>query len=224
MADCQAGLYLPLWQLDGTGLAERSAYGNPGTATGSALHPGRGRFFDGIDDYVSLGNPGQLDFERTEPFSIMVWLKPKNPASGDVVISKQKGESAPAYQGWSISLSPGFQIRLELINNVVNNWLQVRGETTINNGAWHLAAVTYAGNSQPSGVRMYLDAAPEKVTTLVSSLSASIRNSSAVNIGTYNNGGGGFWDGWIGEVVIVKRVMTLPEIGRYYLATGKRYR
>jgi hypothetical protein len=34
--------------------------------------------FDGIDDYISLGNSSEFN---SVPFSISLWIKPNNPAS-----------------------------------------------------------------------------------------------------------------------------------------------
>ncbi|MHC4494231.1 MAG: hypothetical protein ACYSYM_00240 [Planctomycetota bacterium] len=78
--------YWPLDEGGGTTTADASGNGNDGTLNapkwdagkfGSALN------FDGVDDYVDLGNPPILDF-GTGDFTVSAWVKTTVPAGETV--------------------------------------------------------------------------------------------------------------------------------------------
>jgi len=74
--DVSQVLYLPFDWDDGSYARDRSGYNNHGTIYGATLATGKigmARTFDGVDDYVNLGDV--LDFETGQDFTIMCWFK-----------------------------------------------------------------------------------------------------------------------------------------------------
>jgi predicted nucleotidyltransferase len=57
-----------------------------GNIFGQDSVPGTALNFDGVDDYINCGNPANLSFPGTAPFTLEAWVKPAvNNISGDII-------------------------------------------------------------------------------------------------------------------------------------------
>src|SRR4030095_1405415 len=63
--------------------------------------------FLGVDEYVNIGNVAALDFERTDPFSVVVWFK--TGSSGFRCFISKGGEfgGPDLGRGWEFSVLSG---------------------------------------------------------------------------------------------------------------------
>ena len=59
ISDPSLVLYLPLYQLDGTAITSKDAYGHLCSVTGVTWRPD-GRCFDGVDDEIDCGNGSSI--------------------------------------------------------------------------------------------------------------------------------------------------------------------
>ena len=107
--------------------------------------------FDGVNDYVSMGNV--LDKDGTEAFSISTWVKYTSGGT-QMIVSKQDGS------GYGFLLHTGVFSGQKII------WypciasggnIQVRNSSAINDGNWHHILATYDGSGDASGAKIYID-------------------------------------------------------------------
>ena len=169
--------------------------------------------FDGIDDYISMGNV--LGFERTDSFSIEGWVKY---ASQDAAILVAKQEVGSDYRGYSIFVDsdPLDAVTIYLSNdNSPANRIKVSIANPWDDNAWHYFAITYNGSSLASGIKFYVDDSSQTLTTNEDNLSATILNSANLQIGA-RGGTNCPIDGLIDEVRISNSARSADWITSSY--------
>ena len=160
--------------------------------------------FDGLDDYVGMGDI--LDFERTDTYTLIAWIKTS--AKSGAIIAKMN--VANNYQGYDMIVENG-TIEAYLVNNWgANDAIKVEASTIVNDSLWHHIAVTYDGSSTANGLKIYIDGSPETVTIVKDSLSSSTVNSDELRIGTRI--GHIPFTGLIDEVKIYSFALTADDI------------
>ena len=200
-------LYLPLSQLDGSSFVSGDACGHTGTVTGALWRPD-GRYFDGVDDYIDLGDQASLE-----------------PVNVSLEVFFKKSVSAGARQlanKWTGGLKQGYVLYLQennlraLVGNGTVATATGDCEHAVGDGTWYHAAMTYDGAT----LKLYVNA------NLVDSDTAVSGNldyaTEPFRVGRYSLGNN-FFKGTIGEVRVYSRVLTPQEIQRNYLATRRRY-
>src|SRR5262249_40492078 len=88
--------------------------------------------------------------------------------------------------------------------------LRVETERKLEPGRWHHVAVTYDGSRLAAGVKVYIDGAEAKTTTLLDELNQSFQTKEPLRIGS---GGGpdGRFNGLVDEVRVYGRVIEPAE-------------
>ena len=82
--------------------------------------------FDGTDDYIDCSNPSNLNFERTNSFSISVWFKKPSSAGAQFIIGKN--ENSVPRSGYFVYTS-GNLVYFRLTTSGGNN-IQIRHDST----------------------------------------------------------------------------------------------
>ncbi len=197
------------WRAEDNGLD--SIGNNNGTLQGGVTYAagrvGQAFSFDGADDFVTIANESNFDFERTSPFSIEAWIKTSVPVSGDIF---SKYLSALPYTGYQLVVTNGGQVHFYLINTWDVNVIGVRTSSSVNDGSFHHIAVTYDGSSQAAGVKIYLDGISQALTTVYDSLTGSILND--VNPTISKDIEGNYFNGLVDEVKVFNRALSASEI------------
>ncbi len=196
---------------DSVGTNGGSIYGGTWieSIVGSAL------FFDGVNDYVTVANETNFDFERTSSLTIEAWIQTPSGNHGTVILSKQ--HATPDYRGYGFDVigTPSV-IRFSLLSDwAAGNYIQIKGSTVLNDGQWHHVVATYNGNSSASGVELYVDGNLETKTVINDSLSSTILNDKPLRLGTWEYLSY-YWHGIIDEVAIYNKAMTLEEAQEHY--------
>ncbi len=134
-----------------------SMFGNHGYAYGTTITTGRfgnARFFDGISDYVYIGDPlnGSLDFDVNRSFTVDVWFQ----TSDDLGWLFRKGLAPTA--GYAIAIKDGY-VQGELGNREDSRYpdtlVRIRSQQRYNDGHWHLA--TLERDRAARQIRLYVD-------------------------------------------------------------------
>jgi hypothetical protein len=141
--------------------------------------------FDGVDDYVGLGN--STDLQITGAFSFSCWV---NTTSTNYEGIYFKGNSV-ALSDIYIRRQNNGTVRF-FINNVSKN---VTSSTTVNDGNWHHIMCVYVPSTS---MTIYIDGSQDAQNT--TTIPAAINNNYG-NI-TIGEGGGQYFDGNIDEVSI----------------------
>ncbi|MCP3937412.1 MAG: hypothetical protein GY708_18825, partial [Actinomycetia bacterium] len=114
--------------------------------------------FDGVDDYVSLGD--RYDFDRNEAFSVDAWVRRQQGGGANQVVVSRMETNTPEYSGWMLWFQNdklGFILRND---DTTDNYIHVQTTSTFPAMApqeWMHVAMTYTGNSNATGVELYVD-------------------------------------------------------------------
>jgi len=184
--------------------------------------------FDGTDDNLSLATESNFDFERTQAFSVVSWVKPNVTRSGVEagynIFSKL--DHLTPFRGFEFGIDWNQEAKLNkstlkffLINTFMTNFIDVNGNTDLQNGIWYHLAVTYDGSSTASGTKMYIDGASEAVTANYNNLNATTLNNITPRIGS-RNAAGVYMKGSIDDVRVYNRELSATEIANLY-ASGE---
>lgn len=172
--------------------------------------------FDGGDDYASVNNNSDLNFERTNSFSIDTWIKINSlNAYGNII-----GKNDSSYKGWNLmsmassdSNRPNSICLMLTSTNSSNDLLACTPSNSIQAGTWYHIVSTYSGNSDVSGVKMYLNGTSQTVTAIRNGLTASIQTTSPTWIGRHYYGSGSYpFNGTIDSLKVFNRVLSTDEI------------
>ncbi|MCX6791330.1 MAG: LamG domain-containing protein, partial [Candidatus Gribaldobacteria bacterium] len=154
-----------------TGRLGTSTSAEPADPTWTTGKLGKGLSFDGVNDYVGMGNV--LDFERTSSFTVSAWVK--RGATGTTQIIASKMLNSGTYRGWNVWFFSDNTIHFILRNTVETSQLQpVTANTFSSTANWYYVTVTYNGNSLASGVNFYVNGVLQaQGTPLYNNLSAT---------------------------------------------------
>lgn len=182
--------------------------------------------FDGINDYIDLGNSDDLSFSTNTtndlPFSISSWVKPDN-TSKFRVIRKAPFNTGAGYE-YIFSTNSNRNLNFLIYDNN-NNRIGTSTSAAITSTDWQHWVVTYDGTGKVtgtnSGMKTYINGF--EVTTG----SANIGNYTGMTKGSFKSiiglswGSSGFSyaDGKIDELAIFNVELTAQEVQSIYNAT-----
>jgi hypothetical protein len=185
-----------------------SGNGFNGTVNGPALASDRdgtinsAYHFDGVDDYIDLGDPISGALDLTDNFTLSTWINADSLSYLAGFISKYQ---SPAANGFTFRLGPdkGFDFPVMVVIEGTDNSLSV--------GAWYHVAVTVSARD----VFLYVNGVEQGTGTL--GVGDCQPNSDPVNIGVdYQVGGGRYFDGLIDDVRIYNYPLSAEEINNLY--------
>jgi len=168
--------------------------------------------FNTTDEFVSMGNVSELAFERTDSFSISFWFR-KNAGGTTTAVSKQ----TTGLIGYSVLVENTGEISVNMRNGVGSRIVLETDTGGFDDDVWHHVAFTYNGNSDETGVTIYVDGSLEVHTASVNTLDASILTTNAFNVSGYGNGTGEF-GGQIDDVAVYDKELTSGEVTTIYNA------
>jgi hypothetical protein len=199
------------WKFDGDGLDSSGNDRNGTFMNGAGLatgYSGQALYLDGSGAYFNVdGYKGIVgDGVNTPPFSIAVWIKKEGPVGGD-------GEIV----GWG---STGSGNRMEFRFNSGNNRVRIesgggnaQNDTQLTTGQWHHVALTVRENSTyESGPTFYLDGVDDTRSNTDPDPIHPIENFD-VKMGARYNLDNRHYTGYIDDVRIYDRVLTVTEVG-----------
>lgn len=195
--------------------SDNSLEGNNGVANGNPIYTsgkvGMAMQFDGSDDYVSLGNPSNLNFGTSTDFSLSLWVKNLNGGSDiDGVIIGNKDWDNGAFTGWVTAdgaTNPNSWQWNIGDNSNREDYEGASGGIGNNDNLWHHIAISH---DRDDFAVMYLDGA------LVSSVNCTsignIDSGLPTVIGADATLNDYFLDGQIDDVSIWNRRLSETEI------------
>jgi hypothetical protein len=131
--------------------------------------------FDAIDPPSGFVCGNVLQYERTQPWTVMAAIKMfAKPPAGQANIIFTNILAGKPYSGYEFWVDSNGFLRVRIINNIANNYIGKVGTTNVCDGRWHFVAATYDGSSSATGVNIYLDRALQAMTTESNTLTGSI--------------------------------------------------
>ncbi|NTV30967.1 hypothetical protein HGA91_03260 [candidate division WWE3 bacterium] len=199
--DYNHGAPLAHWEFDetsGSTAYDSTGNGLNGTLTNSPTRTTSGKFnsgilFDGVDDYITLGNPALL--QTFTSMSISAWVKGTNLPVNDYrfIYSKDTAGFYVAIYNKLVRFRSS-----DLTSDMTDS------TTSLNNNTWYFITVTYDG----SAVKIYIDGkldATESATGIIS------ENTGPATIGMFTPATG-YFDGTIDDVQIYNYALTSEQI------------
>ena len=167
--------------------------------------------FPGVDEYIDCGN-GTANFEYTQAFSTAYWFKTSSVANS-LPLSKL---SSVLTRGWQNNLDTAGRLLFGLYHvGGGTNALAMRTVNGFNNGVWRHAVATYDGSNTPAGIKIYINAVSETLTTTQNNLDDTIVNDAICSIGSFN-GASYFYNGNMDEILIYNKKLSSAEVTALY--------
>jgi len=188
----------------------RTVSGDPTFGSGQV---GKAVSFDG-DSQVSFGSVGA--FERSDPFSLAVWLR----GSGNTPIAVfQKIDNPETRRGYEFLFDDlelvGIQKRAaHLTIRLTSHWpdgaIQIRTTRKLTLGDWYHVALTYDGSARAAGLHLYINGKLHQTEVLQDNLSGTIKTDAELQVG--NKGLGKPFRGNIDDLRLYERVLDAAEV------------
>ncbi|MCK5630017.1 MAG: DUF2341 domain-containing protein, partial [Nanoarchaeota archaeon] len=200
-------------------IVDSSGNGNDGTQSGGVNYGADGKIdnalsFDGVNDYIYVGNEASFDFERTDAFTTSVWIKAEA-TPGKYFSVMGKLDYVLGNKGWRIlsEYNTGTGVVFLITDNHGVDDVNLLLDPVFDN-QWHHVVFTYDGNGVTGGMKGYLDGIL-KASGGGGSLSSSTLNNVPLKIGG-NDQYGVYGNGIIDEVAIFNRALSADEILAHY--------
>ncbi|MEL6557223.1 MAG: LamG-like jellyroll fold domain-containing protein [Bacteroidota bacterium] len=165
--------------------------------------------FDGIDDYINIGNPSNLNF-GTGDFTIEAWVNiPSSADLSEAPVIAMNGATGTGQSRYIVAVDPTGQVFFEVSDGSVDTTITTTGNA-VNDDSWHHIAVVREGATG----RIYIDGLLAEEETVSA---GSFDDSENFIIGARNeNEGGiadaGFFEGTLDELRVWNSALTLEEI------------
>jgi len=171
--------------------------------------------FDGSNDYVSFGYNSKFDFERTDKFSVSVWVKTSDTSNNRNII----GNGIYSQSGWAVTNIDTNQIKFSLTNSASNRIFTDITPSKYYSGEWTYITFTYDGSSSASGVKAYINGVLVSQEVGSDTLTGSIKTANEFAIGKpYHTSQ--YFNGFIDEPKIYNYVRSADQIKTDYLSKG----
>lgn len=170
-----------------------------------------GLYFDGVDDYVVLGDKSYLNFDNTSTFTIEGWVQWNTTTSTSTIFAKMA--NAMPYRGYNVLISPTGDVQFQLISNWSTDAFEVfTTSTPFADNQYHHLAVSYDGSSDASGVVIYVDGIAQPLNITLNNLSNSTSNTVPASIGTRFGSSNMIMNGSLDEIRVWNTLRTQTEI------------
>jgi Protein of unknown function (DUF1553)/Protein of unknown function (DUF1549)/Concanavalin A-like lectin/glucanases superfamily/Planctomycete cytochrome C len=130
--------------------------------------------------FVDAGNVGDFGFQ--DRFTLSAWIFPRE-GKGTILSRMTDVDQG---DGYALRLAAG-KVQLNLVKRWLDDAMHVETQRPLTLNQWHHVAMTYDGSRYASGVRIYVDGKPEKLTPLLDELNQTFTTKQPLRIGA---GGG----------------------------------
>lgn len=179
------------------------------------LIPGTSLFFDGVDDYIDLGDVSGLNFSDSDTFAISLWIKLPPSSSGiDEIITKAGG---PGLKGWGLQIRDGRPEFFAVSDFSTQSWYFIQAPKDLRDDQWHFIVFNYNGAANPASNSFFIDGIEiNNLTVLANSLNGDFQNTGLAFIGHYdgnNQQAGPEWFiGSMDELKVWDKVLSKIEL------------
>lgn len=163
--------------------------------------------FDGVNDFVSFGD--NYTFEISQAFSVSMWVKPNNVAAQRCLFSKASNDA----NVWGYNLQHTNTGALILQMRTPTASPIYTFTTTLTAGVWQHVVLTFSGNSNINGSRVYKNAVVGD-TPGSSALTGTFLNTASFTVGARNTVFP--YSGRIDEVSVWSKALSSAEVTELY--------
>ena len=162
-------------------------------------------YFDGVDDYITIGNEGSFDFPNDHPLAISLWINPRVVDNNDGMICNDVSGGDPRF---SIYLLASGYVRCTIGNGASNE--------NFTSSAFAVAANTWSHivvSLEPSTFKMWVNNVSQVDTARAIEM---VANATTWKIGMCFNHSDYCFPGLIRDVRIYRRALTSEEVTKLY--------
>lgn len=206
----------------GTTWTDLSGNNNNGTlVNGPTFNPDNGGsiVFDGTNDYVDSVIQS-IPIQDNTPFTVDIIYRIPATGTGHLI----GNWNVFVTPGWRIDIVSG-QIRFLILNANGGAGRAIRTNSTYGNGSIFHFCSTYSGNSNISGMTLYINGTSVQITSILNTSPGTLTNSkitlgaSQVNTTSFTN----YLAGNIYQAKLYNRALSATEVLQNYNATKSRY-
>lgn len=183
--------------------------------------------FDGVDDYINLGDSNNFSFgdgSTDSAFSISCWVYADGVASGwDGIVAKWDASATKKEYLFYLSSN---KLRILLGDSSSGGTIGYEASSTFTLTTWQHIVATYDGSSTVSGLTLYVNGSAIAVSNISAGSYTAMENSNQpLWIANGEDGGGALhpFDGNISNVKIYNKALTASEVLQNYNATKNRF-
>ncbi len=214
-----------------------SGRGNFATTVNMALPPtstsgwgtgkrGGGLNFDGTNDYVSIANEQNFDFDQTNAFSISSWVY-RNAATDEDAIFEKVVQTGGLYTGYALFVVQpagdpqclaGNCLKFAIVIADGSAIVATSSAGALTTGRWNHVAITYSGSANRTGMKIYLNGVDRTTESYSDVLpGGSMLNNAPLYIGVDRpDDPCCFFNGKIDEVRVYSRALSAGEAATLY--------
>jgi hypothetical protein len=196
---------------------------NGGTPVWTTGKYGYGLYFDGINDWIDLGNDSNtFNFEWNEPFSICMWLKRDGTTGANQFIISRRDSGQGV--GWMLMIMNATnKIRMNFASGGSIILDSSETFTSTPPTEWFHLVMTYSGSGIDSGVNIYANGVPLNLNKSGQTISSgTLKTNVEVRISSRNDNSV-FFKGIMDEIRIYNRELIQSDINEIYNNVFKAY-
>ena len=125
-------------------------------------------------DYDLLHISGIGNFEKTEPFSGSVWVKPAKKGEFQTIMGTS-GNKNSFWRGWDLYLDTLNQLSVRLIHNLAHDYVHIKTNVSVPIQEWSHIGFTYDGLGKAKGLKIYINGALAATEIMYDRLTKSIK-------------------------------------------------
>ena len=192
--------YLAVWHLGNTTdstVRQYTTNASSYTATNGVIDGAA--YFAGGANQLGYGNLQAFNFTNTVPWSMECWFNASVWSGNPMIVGKNSNSGT--FTGWGLDYNSG-SLRWSLVNNAIASANDIVVNVTAPAvGNWMYYSVNMDGSSKAAGITLFTNGLSAAFSTFANSLSASMSNSTAFEIGN-RDGTGQPFNGKVDEVRI----------------------
>jgi hypothetical protein len=163
------------------GLVRRDLTASPSVAGGAGpatlmmadLRDGvKGKAFTFTNDEMGVLGKGVGYYERTQPFSVDLWVRAGQVYEGSTILHHRETENA-GNAGYELHLEKNL-VRWDMMHARAGNGISLASKQPIPVNTWVHLTLTYDGSSRAAGTRLYINGAPAEVEVIRDNLTRTI--------------------------------------------------
>lgn len=176
------------------------------------------KFVSASHQAVAVGVVPQLNFENTDRFSLVCWMK----TSDSSFMNLMSKTTNPEFRGYELRLDGGklgFRFDRTLF---VDGMLIEFGTGSLNDNIWHHIVLTYDGSKLASGSKVYVDSVLQSTSILANSAVGSAITSASFYLGAHALAAAGgdqnqrFFNGYLDECAVYNTNISSAQVNQIY--------
>ncbi len=164
---------------------------------------------DGVDDYVTMGAPSALRFNRLDSFSFSAWVNVS--ATGNSTILSNQLAPSTNYRGYYFAVQSNKLVAI--FRSTLSDRLIFNGASNLLSG-WNHVVFTYDGTAATNSGQFYINGSAD-TTTGTGALTGTAESTDTLYLGCRSNADN-FFDGKVDETAIFTTELSQSDVTSIY--------